>query len=45
MGVELVLTGRYAHEDLRDAADLVSEVKEIKHPYMKGIVSREGIDY
>jgi len=43
--IELILTGRYAHEKLIDLADLVSEVKEVKHPYMKGIVSREGIDY
>jgi len=44
-GIELVLTGRYAPKELVDLADLVSEVREVKHPYMKGIVSREGIDY
>jgi cob(I)alamin adenosyltransferase len=43
--IELILTGRYAHAQLIEVADLVSEVREIKHPYMKGIVSREGIDY
>ncbi|MDW7988133.1 MAG: cob(I)yrinic acid a,c-diamide adenosyltransferase, partial [candidate division WOR-3 bacterium] len=42
---ELILTGRYAPQELIDLADLVSEVKEIKHPYQKGIVSRKGIDY
>ncbi|MEO0083737.1 MAG: cob(I)yrinic acid a,c-diamide adenosyltransferase [candidate division WOR-3 bacterium] len=43
--IELVLTGRYAPQALIDIADLVSEVKEIKHPYQKGLVSRKGIDY
>ena len=43
--MELVLTGRYAHPEIVKAADLVSEVLEIKHPYRQGIESREGIDY
>ena len=43
--LELVLTGRYAPKELIDLADLVSGIKEIKHPYMQGYVSREGIDY
>jgi cob(I)alamin adenosyltransferase len=43
--IELVLTGRYAPKELIDLADLVSEIKEIKHPYTKGYVSRQGIDY
>jgi cob(I)alamin adenosyltransferase len=43
--LELILTGRYASKELIELADLVSEVKEIKHPYMQGYVSREGIDY
>ena len=42
---ELILTGRYALKALIDKADLVSEIKEIKHPYQKGFVSRIGIDY
>lgn len=42
--VEVVLTGRYAPEELIEAADLVTEMKEIKHYYSKGIESREGID-
>lgn len=41
---ELVLTGRYATEAMLDAADLVSEIKEIKHYYRQGVLSREGID-
>lgn len=43
--IELILTGRYAKQELIDLADLVSEVKEIKHPYQKGFVSRKGIDF
>lgn len=43
--VELVLTGRNAKRELIELADLVSEVKEIKHPYQKGIVNRVGIDH
>ncbi len=43
--LELILTGRYAAKELIELADLVSEIKEIKHPYMQGYVSREGIDY
>ncbi|MEO0020630.1 MAG: cob(I)yrinic acid a,c-diamide adenosyltransferase [candidate division WOR-3 bacterium] len=43
-GVELVITGRNAQPELIKLADLVSEVREIKHPYQKGIVNRVGID-
>ncbi len=43
--VELMLTGRYADPKLVDAADLVTEMVNIKHPYEKGILSRKGIDY
>jgi len=42
---ELILTGRYAAKELIDEADLVSEIKEIKHPFQKGFISRKGIDY
>ena len=43
--VELILTGRYADKDVIAIADLVTEMREIKHPYKKGIPSRKGIDY
>jgi len=43
--VELVLTGRYADQRIVDAADLVTEMKEIKHPYRAGIPPRMGLDY
>jgi len=42
--VEVVLTGRYATEGLIDYADLVTEMKEIKHYYQQGVISRKGID-
>lgn len=42
---EIVLTGRYAPKDLIDIADLVTEMKEIKHYYTTGIKARKGIEY
>jgi cob(I)alamin adenosyltransferase len=43
-GVELVFTGRYAPQEVIKAADLVTEMVEIKHYYNKGILSRKGIE-
>lgn len=42
--VELILTGRYCPEELIELADLVTEMKEVKHYYQKGITSRKGIE-
>jgi len=42
--VELVLTGRYAPASFIDRADLVTEMKDIKHYFDKGIKAREGIE-
>jgi cob(I)alamin adenosyltransferase len=42
---ELVITGRYAHPKLIKLADLVSEVKEVKHYYQQGVKARKGIEY
>lgn len=42
--VEVVVTGRYAPQELIDAADLVTEMREIKHYYTQGVLSRDGID-
>lgn len=42
--VEVVCTGRKAHQDLIDYADLVTEMKEIKHYYTQGVQAREGIE-
>ncbi|MCQ9207361.1 MAG: cob(I)yrinic acid a,c-diamide adenosyltransferase [Omnitrophica bacterium] len=43
--VELVLTGRYCPQEILKQADLVTEMREIKHPYRKGIGARRGIEY
>ncbi len=43
--MELILTGRDIPESIRDRADYVSEIKKIKHPYEKGIMAREGIEF
>lgn len=42
---ELILTGRYADKALINAADLVSDVREIKHYYKNGVKARCGIEY
>jgi cob(I)alamin adenosyltransferase len=44
VNVELVLTGRYAPQELIEVADLVSEMSEVKHYYKKGISARNGIE-
>lgn len=41
---ELVLTGRYAAEAVKDKADLVTEMKEIEHYYKIGVPARKGIE-
>lgn len=43
--VEIILTGRYARKEIMDLADLVSEIREIKHPFERGMHSRVGIDF
>ncbi|MDO8513228.1 MAG: cob(I)yrinic acid a,c-diamide adenosyltransferase [bacterium] len=43
--MEIVVTGRQAPRELIKLADLVTEMKETKHPYQKGIQARKGIDY
>lgn len=43
--VEVVLTGRAAPKVFVEIADLVTEMKEVKHPYMKGAGSRKGADF
>lgn len=41
---EIIITGRYAHESILEVADLVTEMREVKHYYQKGIAAREGIE-
>ena len=43
--VEIVLTGRGATKELIEIADLVTEMKKIKHPFDKGIPARSGIEF
>ena len=43
-GVELVFTGRKADPELIERADLVSEFKEVRHYYQKGVMARKGIE-
>ncbi|MBE3571374.1 MAG: cob(I)yrinic acid a,c-diamide adenosyltransferase [Moorella humiferrea] len=43
--VEVILTGRNAPAGIVAAADLVTEMRQIKHPYEKGIKARKGIEY
>ena len=42
--VELVLTGRYAPASFVDRADLVTEMKAVKHYFDRGVKAREGIE-
>jgi len=41
----VVLTGRNAPKEIIDVADLVTEMKKIKHPFEEGVSAREGIEY
>ncbi|MDD5015962.1 MAG: cob(I)yrinic acid a,c-diamide adenosyltransferase [Atribacterota bacterium] len=43
--IEVVITGRRAPKEIIEIADLVTEMKEVKHPYQKGIEARRGIEY
>jgi len=43
--MEIIITGRYATPGLIEMADLVTEMKEIKHYYTHGVVARKGIEY
>jgi cob(I)alamin adenosyltransferase len=43
-GMELILTGRGAPAEIIDAADLVTEMREIRHYYAKGVDARVGVE-
>ena len=43
--VEVIMTGRDAPKDLANAADLVTEMREIRHYFSKGVRARKGIEY
>lgn len=43
--LEVICTGRYAPAELVELADMVSEVREVKHHYRQGVQMRRGIEY
>jgi cob(I)alamin adenosyltransferase len=43
--VNVILTGRNAHPLLVEIADTVTEMREVKHAYQKGILAQRGIEY
>ena len=43
--VHVILTGRSAHPTIIEAADTVTEMREVKHAYQKGIMAQRGIEY
>lgn len=43
--MEIILTGRNTPKEIMDIADLVTEMKMVKHPFQKGINARKGIEY
>lgn len=42
---EIIITGREASSNILELADLVTEMKEVKHYYTKGVQAREGIEF
>lgn len=42
---DVIITGRFAPVGIMRMADLVTDMKEIKHPYQKGIMAKKGLDY
>ena len=43
--VHVILTGRNAHPSLVELADTVTEMREVKHAYEKGILAQRGIEF
>ncbi len=43
--LHVILTGRSAHPAIVELADLVTEMREVKHPFQKGIAAQRGIEY
>jgi cob(I)alamin adenosyltransferase len=43
--LELIMTGRYMPDEFTDYADMISEIKEIKHHFQNGVAARKGIEY
>jgi cob(I)alamin adenosyltransferase len=43
--LDLILTGNHAKDEIIELADLVTEMKEVKHPYQQGKKAKKGIDF
>jgi cob(I)alamin adenosyltransferase len=43
--VHVILTGRNAHPTIVDIADTVTEMRQVKHAYEKGVMAQRGIEY
>src|SRR5574337_2183826 len=43
--LNVILTGRNAHDKIIELADMVTEMQEIKHPYKKGVKAQKGIEF
>jgi cob(I)alamin adenosyltransferase len=43
--IHVILTGRNAHPSIVECADLVTEMREVKHPYHQGVPAQRGIEY
>ena len=43
--IDLIITGRAAPDKLIEYANLVTEMREIKHPYQRGIKAQQGIEF
>jgi cob(I)alamin adenosyltransferase len=43
--LHIILTGRNAHPTLVELADTVTEMREVKHAYQKGILAQRGIEF
>ncbi len=43
--LDLILTGNYARDEIIELADLVTEMREVKHPFQQGKKAKKGIDF
>ena len=43
--IDLIFTGRRAPQELIEKADIVSEIRDIKHVFEKGVKARKGLEY
>ena len=44
VGTEVVLTGRNPPDEILRLADLITDMREVRHPYGKGLLARKGVD-